>query len=228
MSADHHSFDFCDGFRDNAKYVHDAEARISAQTCDIRGAVERTGGEGRITTERDGSNTRAVVRETTCDIEKSTRDGFSTARVDVVSGFKDSLRDAERIAAASMLAQEKIAAANQLSQERIAAAGLLSQEKLAAAAALLAHQNKCDLAAQIAECCCEQKALALAQGEATRALVMKVDCDRTARELQDTKNELAMFRLDYGTQLEAALYALWRGTVERDASVVANLQRNPI
>ena len=35
------------------------------------------------------------------------------------------------------------------------------------------------------------------------------------REQLLARDELAMFRLDYGTQLEAALYSLWLGTVER-------------
>lgn len=36
-----------------------------------------------------------------------------------------------------------------------------------------------------------------------------------AREKLLEREELSMFRLDYPTQLEAALYALWRGTVDQ-------------
>jgi hypothetical protein len=46
-----------------------------------------------------------------------------------------------------------------------------------------------------ADFCCEQKELTRAQAEETRALVSRFDNDRTARELQDAKHELAMRRL---------------------------------
>ncbi len=187
--------DLCSGFRDGQKSLHDAEARIIGELCDTgrtiervggdnkltternggetRAAVERNGGETRAVVERDGCATRAVVRETTCDIEKSLRDGFGVARVDSVSGFKDALRDAERIHHQT----------------------LLNQEKIAAAAQLTAFQNQAALSKQLAECCCEQKELIRAQADETRSLVRQLDNDRTARELQDTKNELAMLRL---------------------------------
>lgn len=89
----------------------------------------------------------------------------------------------EKIGAASLLATEKTAAATQLAIEKTAAANVLENAKNtatlqlqaalntanlenqadrnAAAAALAAAQNQAALAAQIAECCCDLKALNL-------------------------------------------------------------------
>ena len=47
------------------------------------------------------------------------------------------------------------------------------------------------------------------------------------REKLLEREELSMFRLDYASQLEAALYALWRGTVEHDVRAPSNMNRKP-
>lgn len=52
----------------------------------------------------------------------------------------------------------------------------------------LALENKCALAAQIAECCCEQKLLTMEEGNKTRALI---DANDRAR-LVDEKNDLRL------------------------------------
>ena len=63
----------------------------------------------------------------------------------------------------------------------------------------------------------------LESGEGTRLLIRsyalmlglwQLAAPSPVRERLHERDELAMFRLDYLTQLEAALYALWRGTVE--------------
>lgn len=103
----------------------------------------------------------------------------------------------EKIGAANQLAIEKTAAASQLVTEKIGAANLLANEKTAAANQLAIQQNfaslqlqacedKAQVLAKLAECCCELK-----EGQAnTNALILKTDADRIRDELQQCRNEL--------------------------------------
>lgn len=58
-----------------------------------------------------------------------------------------------------------------------------------------ALKNKEELARQIAECCCEQKALALETSHATQDLIRKLDEQRVRDELAKTREELIALRL---------------------------------
>ena len=64
----------------------------------------------------------------------------------------------------------------------------------------------------------------LKKGEGARLLIRsyalmlglwQLTAPSPAREQLHARSELAVFRLDYQAQLEAALYALWRGTVDQ-------------
>jgi AcrR family transcriptional regulator len=65
---------------------------------------------------------------------------------------------------------------------------------------------------------------ALKKGEGARLLIRsyalmlglwQLTAPSPAREQLHARTELSVFRLDYASQLEAALYALWRGTVDQ-------------
>lgn len=62
-------------------------------------------------------------------------------------------------------------------------------------AQLFAAQNQAILAAQIAECCCENKSLIIEKANATDALVRQLDKDRIQDELARTREELIALRL---------------------------------
>lgn len=62
-------------------------------------------------------------------------------------------------------------------------------------AQLIAMQNKADLAREIAECCCENKALILEQATKTDLLIRQLDENRVRDELAKAREELIALRL---------------------------------
>lgn len=78
----------------------------------------------------------------------------------------------------------------------LAARDLMHQaDKNTAAIQLEAFRHKDDLARQIAECCCEQKALTLETSHHTQDLVRKLDEQRLRDELAKTREELIALRV---------------------------------
>lgn len=62
-------------------------------------------------------------------------------------------------------------------------------------AQLIAMQNKADLQRQIAECCCENKALIIEKANDTDSLIRKLDEDRVRDQLRKAQGELEALRL---------------------------------
>ena len=110
----------------------------------------------------------------------------------VVSGFKDALVDSTKNQAATQLALATNTAAMQL-----------TAAQNAAAAALAAATNTAALQASIAECCCENKALTLAEAGRTRDLINSLQAQNDARrivELNDKVNYL-LSKVPNGTSI---------------------------
>lgn len=62
-------------------------------------------------------------------------------------------------------------------------------------AQLIAMQNKADLSAQIAECCCENKQLIMERSNHTDELIRKLDEQRVRDELAKTREELIALKI---------------------------------
>ncbi len=78
----------------------------------------------------------------------------------------------------------------------LAARDLMHQaDKNTAAIQLEAFRHKEDLARQIAECCCEQKALTIEKSNETQQLVRELDKERIRDELAKTREELIALRV---------------------------------
>jgi hypothetical protein len=162
------------------------------------GATDRNGSETRGNTDRNGLEARQLVREEGHEVRDnlrhnrdaverfglknldSTKDGFK----DLVVSMKDDLRD--------ILISQKNDVKDLLLKNCQVEKDMLLQFK---DAQLVAMQNKADLAAQIAECCCENKELIRAEAGETRQLMMKLDEQNLRDKLRKAEEELIALRL---------------------------------
>lgn len=164
--------------------------------------TNQNGVDGRAVSERNGSETRNLVREEGHEtrgkvdllgirnidaIERfglknleSTKDGFK----DLLISMKDDLRD--------VLISQKNDFKDVLLKSCQVEKDTLLQFK---DAQLVAMQNKADLAAQIAECCCENKELVRAEADQTRQLILKLDEQNLRDKLRKAEEELIALRL---------------------------------
>lgn len=74
--------------------------------------------------------------------------------------------------------------------EKTAAANILAVEKTGAANQLEAAKNSAAILAQIAECCCEIKEKIASDGQHTRDLINSIERDRLATQNHDLKAQL--------------------------------------
>lgn len=189
-----------------------------------RAVTERNGAEGRAVTERFGfANLEEARREGHETREDVDRFGFHVAsKVDFYGlknfesskdGFKDLLlqncHSTDKIIANDNVnyrhVSEKLCSL-ELNQSKDTAAIQLEAAKNFAAIQLEASKNKCSieldaakhaaiLAAQIAECCCEQKELTREKADETQRLILKLDEQRVRDQLRKTEGELEALRL---------------------------------
>lgn len=151
-------------------------------------ATAISSGEGRLTTSLAAGEIRAASER-----------AFGEIRHELASGFGASNVSIEKTAAANGVAVEKVGTAVALGQKDILLAvfkdGCETREKAAAnfaALQLQACEDKHALSAQIAECCCEQKALTISENNATRALIFSEGQRRLESENANLRLELAL------------------------------------
>lgn len=165
---------------------------------DTRHAVDRNGADTRSAVRDEAHETRAQSREYSARSEsygfrnfEATKDAFKDLLIStkddlkaVLISNKDDMRD--------LLVSQKNDAKELLLKIFDSEKDILLQFK---DTQLQAVQNKCELAAKIAECCCEQKELIRAQNELTRDLVSKIEVERIRDQFRDSKEELIALRM---------------------------------
>lgn len=180
---------------------------------EVRGSVERNGAEGRSVSERLGlanlEATRKEGHETRDDVDKfgfRTQDAVERFGVKNLEATKDGLKDllistkddlknvliSQKDDLKDLLISNKNDFKEVLLKNCQVEKDMLLQFK---DAQLIAMQNKADLQAQIAECCCENKELVREQGNQTRDLIRAEMEARLREKLSKTENELIALRV---------------------------------
>jgi hypothetical protein len=173
------------------------------------GAVERNGSEGRGNTDRNGLEGRLLVREEGHEIRDgirhldssierfglknldATKDGFK----DLCISMKDDLKDviiSHKEDMKDLLISQKNDFKEVLLKNCQVEKDMLLQFK---DAQLVAMQNKSDLSAQIAECCCENKELVREEATKTRELVLKLDENNLRDKLRKAEEEITALKI---------------------------------
>jgi hypothetical protein len=104
--------------------------------------------------------------------------------------YADLVRDINKGAGDTQIAIEKIGAANSLATEKIGAANLLAVEKVGAANNLAVVTSQHSLSMQLAECCCEIKALIAEKACHLEGVVRQLDTDNAKLALSNATAEL--------------------------------------
>ncbi len=179
--------------------IHSADNHVS-------GAVERLGLYNAATTERTAARTQDEVErfglselEAIRSSERYLYAGMSANAKDILlkscadtSSIKDQSASQFKDLLLQNAANAKDAAITACTNVKDL---IILGDKHYAAIQIEALRNKEDLARQIAECCCEQKALTLETSHATQDLVRKLDEQRVRDELARTREELIALRL---------------------------------
>lgn len=198
----------------------DTRGNVDRNGSESRGAIERNGLESRLLIREEGHEGRDATRkeghETREDVE---RFGFHLAsKLDLyglksVDGFKDILlqncHNTDKIIANDnnnfRYVSDKLCSL-ELNQAKDTAAIQLEAAKNYAAVQLEASKNKCSieldaakhaasLAAQLAECCCEQKELTREKADETQRLMLKLDEQNLRDKLRKSEEEVIALRL---------------------------------
>jgi hypothetical protein len=176
--------DVCDSSRDIMRDIHSAGNHVSA-------TVERTSDRTQAGVERFGLSELEAVR----DSERYLFAGMSAnAREILLKSCADtsSIKDQSALQFKDLLLQSAANAKDAV----IAACDLKHQAaQNTAAIQLEAFRHKEELARQIAECCCEQKALTLEASHATQALIRESDKERLRDERDKLREELIALRV---------------------------------
>lgn len=198
--------DVCDSSRDIMRGIHSSDNHVS-------GSVERLGLFNSGVTERNSDKTQAEVErfglselEAIRASERYLYAGMSAnAREILLKSCADtsSIKDQSASQFKDLLLQNcsntseiKMQAEIHAKDAALAARELIHQgDKNTAAIQLEAFRHKEELARQIAECCCEQKALTLETSHATQDLIRKLDEQRVRDELAKTREELIALRV---------------------------------
>lgn len=194
--------DVCDSSRDIMRDVHSMDNHLS-------GVVERHGLHNNDSIERSSDKTQGVVQSeshrTQDELEK-----FGFRELDAINGAekylfagmsqnaKETLLEFERtkLLINANAKDALLQACGNAKDAALAARDLMHQaDKNTAAIQLEAFRHKEELARQIAECCCEQKALTLETSHATQDLIRKLDEQRIRDELAKTREELIALRV---------------------------------
>lgn len=199
-----------------------SEARllVNQNGLEARSVTERNGSETRNLVREEGHEDREAVRkegyETRDNVDKF---GFHLANkldlygIKSIDGFKDILiqncHNTDKIIAndnANFRHVNDKLCNLELNQAKDTAAIQLEAAKNYAAIQLEASKNKCSieldaakhaaiLAAQIAECCCEQKELTREKADETQRLILKVDEQNLRDKLRKSEEEVIALRL---------------------------------
>lgn len=187
--------DVCDSSRDIMRDIHGADNHLS-------GAVERMGLFNAGVTERNADKTQAEVErfglselEAIRGTEKYLFAGISSnAREILLKSCADtsSIKDQSANQFKDLLLQS---CANAKDAALAARDIIHLSDKNTAAIQLEAFRHKEELARQIAECCCEQKALTIEKAAQTQDLIRESDKERLRDERDKLREELIALRV---------------------------------
>lgn len=172
--------DVCDSSRDIMRDIHHASNHVSS-------SVERSADKTQAEVERFGLSELEAIR----DSEKYLFAGMS-------QNAKEALLEFERtkLLINSNAKDALLQAANNAKDAALAACNLQHQaDKNTAAIQLEAFRHKEELARQIAECCCEQKALTIEKAAQTQDLIRESDKERLRDERDKLREELIALRV---------------------------------
>lgn len=185
----------CDSSRDVVREVHRADNHVS----DV---VERNADKTQAEVERFGLSELEAIRssekylyagmsQNAKDVLMFNSGEFQRVKLQAADNTKDLL-----LQACGNTSEIKMQAEIHARDAALAARDLVHlSDKNTAAIQLEAFRHKEELARQMAECCCEQKALTLETSHATQDLIRKLDEQRVRDELAKTREELIALRL---------------------------------
>lgn len=180
--------DVCDSSRDILRDIHQADNHISSE-------VNRSSDKTQAEVERFGLSELDAIR----DSEKYLFAGLSANARDILlkscadtASIKDQSANQFKDILLQNAANAKDAAVTACTNVKDL---IILGDKHYADIQIEALRNKEELARQIAECCCEQKALTLETSHATQDLIRKLDEQRVRDELARTQQELIALRM---------------------------------
>lgn len=191
--------DVCDSSRDIMRDIHQADNHVNS-------SVERMGLFNAGVTERNADKTQAEVERfglsELAAINASEKYLFAGMSANARDILLKSCADTANIKdqSASQFKDLLLQNAENAKDSAVTACTnvkdlIILGDKHYAAIQIEALRNKEDLARQMAECCCEQKALTLETSHATQDLIRKLDEQRVRDELAKTREELIALRL---------------------------------
>lgn len=183
--------DVCDSSRDIMRDIHAADNHVS-------GSVERHSLFNAGVTERNADKTQAEVERFGLSELESIRDSERYLFAGMSQNAKETLLEFERtkLLINANAKDALLQACGNAKDAALAARDLMHQaDKNTAAIQLEAFRHKEELARQIAECCCEQKALTLETSHRTQDVIREVEDRRVRDELARTREELIALRV---------------------------------
>lgn len=192
----------CDSSRDIMRDVSSVDRHLS-------GVIERNGLHNNDSIERSADKTQSVVQKeahrTQDELEKfgfRELEAINSAEKYLYAGMsqnaKEMLLEFERtkLLINANAKDALLQACGNAKDAALAARDLMHQaDKNTAAIQLEAFRHKEELARQIAECCCEQKALTLETSHKTQDVIREVEDRRVRDELARTREELIALRV---------------------------------
>lgn len=205
------------GVRDSVNTVgHAALATAERIGIAAESTAQRMGSEGRLITNQNGAEGRAATERLGLENLNATRDEGKETRGDVdrfgfhvaekvdsyglknIEATKDSLKDlliSHKDDLRDVLISQKNDFKDVLLKQCQVEKDMLLQFK---DAQLIAMQNKADLAKEIAECCCENKALILETSKQTELMMLKIESDRREERYRDLKEDYLALKVRSG------------------------------
>ena len=159
-----------DGIVSVTKNVTDGTVSVTKAVTDSAFLASQSAAEGRLTTVINGAEIRELINSTAVTNLIATKD----------EGCKTREQEASHFAALSLQACEN---KNDLEKELLKGFHTTQLE---------AQKNACELAAKIAECCCEQKLLTIQQSNDTRTLILAESTKRCESENANLRMELLL------------------------------------
>lgn len=170
---------------------HAVGGRVDAGFLETRGVLNNgftsallAAKDGEIATHKNAGDIKLLVAETSNKVRGETSTSFAA-----LSGLVGREGLQSQLQAASNLKDIQLQACE------IAAASRLENDKQFALATLAASKNKEELASQIAECCCEVKAVVNSTAVATQNLIQATEAARIRDALAAANNENLILRL---------------------------------
>ncbi len=181
----------CDSSRDLMRDIHAADNHLS-------GAVERQSLFNAGVTERNADKTQAEVERFGLSELAAINSAERYLFAGMTQNAKETLLEFERTKLLINAGNKDLLlqACGNAKDAALAARDLMHQaDKNTAAIQLEAFRHKEELARQIAECCCEQKALTLETSHKTQDVIREVEDRRVRDELARTREELIALRV---------------------------------